>query len=143
MLQLGAFETSFVWPNAFNDGSAQTYSSSRCSQPTRVNPPRLPYRRCPASRATWRRRALIGKDGWVRRLDAAGVGRTSIAVASGGQLSLAVTNSAPQSCPHRTGELTVRLFVAKYGRGDPADAFGIGDCVDLDDLAAAHGESHH
>src|SRR5262245_45502105 len=37
----------------------------------------------------------------------------------------------------------VALFVAKNGRGDPSDAFGIGDRVDLDDLALSDGETHY
>lgn len=34
------------------------------------------------------------------------------------------------------------LLVAENGRGDPSDAFGIGDRVDLGDLALGYGETH-
>ena len=42
----------------------------------------------------------------------------------------------------RDVDLTVQLFVAQDGGGDPADPFGVGDRVDLDDLAVDDGEPH-
>jgi hypothetical protein len=35
------------------------------------------------------------------------------------------------------------LFVGEHARCDPADAFGVGDRVDLDDLASRDRERHH
>src|SRR5229473_4440875 len=37
----------------------------------------------------------------------------------------------------------VRLLLVEDGCCDPADAFGVGDRVDLDDLAFGDGETHH
>ncbi len=41
-----------------------------------------------------------------------------------------------------TSGLARRLLVGEDSRCDPADAFGVGDCVDLDDLALGDDETH-
>src|SRR5258706_856395 len=55
-------------------------------------------------------------------------------------------------CPARLGglelrrrraRLALRLLVGEDGCRDPADAFRVGDGVDLDDLALGNGEPHH
>src|SRR5260370_14580304 len=43
----------------------------------------------------------------------------------------------------RRAGLALRLLVGDDSPGDPADAFRVGDRVDLDDLALGNGEPHH